>query len=63
LGLPAEVNFESVPANLPLLLKLSMSNNYTTGKISDKLSGFKGLQFMDVSDRFFPASLPVGIGK
>jgi hypothetical protein len=42
LGLPAEVNFESVPANLPLLLKLSMSNNYTTGKISDKIKWLQG---------------------
>jgi len=31
-----------LPANLPLLLKLSMSNNYTTGKISDKIKWLQG---------------------
>ncbi|XP_038711369.1 LRR receptor-like serine/threonine-protein kinase GHR1 [Tripterygium wilfordii] len=61
-GLSADVDL-SVFSNLTMLVKLSMANNSIMGKIPDNIGDFKSLQFLDLSNNLFSASLPLGIGK
>ncbi|KAL0300550.1 UNVERIFIED_CONTAM: LRR receptor-like serine/threonine-protein kinase GHR1 [Sesamum radiatum] len=62
LGLVADVDL-SVFTNLTMLVKLSISNNSITGKLPNKLSNFKSLEYLDVSVNMFSSSLPSDIGK
>ncbi|KAK4386441.1 LRR receptor-like serine/threonine-protein kinase GHR1 [Sesamum angolense] len=62
LGLVADVDL-SVFTNLTMLVKLSISNNSITGKLPNKLSNFKSLEYLDVSENMFSSSLPSDIGK
>ncbi|GMH26059.1 hypothetical protein Nepgr_027902 [Nepenthes gracilis] len=62
LGLSADVDL-SVFANLTMLVKLSLSNNYITGKIPENIGHFKKLEYLDVSNNLFFSSLPKEIGN
>ncbi|KAI3455924.1 hypothetical protein Pfo_012587 [Paulownia fortunei] len=62
LGLSADADL-SVFSNLTMLVKLSISNNSISGKLSDNLGDFKSLEYLDISDNLFFSSLPSEIGK
>ncbi|CAH9111853.1 unnamed protein product [Cuscuta europaea] len=62
LGLSANIDL-GVFSNLTMLVKLSLANNFISGKFPDKIAGFKTLTYLDVSDNLFTSSLPPDIGK
>ncbi|XP_050223562.1 LRR receptor-like serine/threonine-protein kinase GHR1 [Mercurialis annua] len=62
LGLSAEADL-SMFANLTKLVKLSMSDNFLTGKLPDNIADFRSLEFLDVSNNLFSSALPTGFGK
>lgn len=62
LGLTADLDL-SVLTNLTMLEKLSISNNYISGKLPENISSFKKLKHLDVSNNLFSSSLPLEIGK
>ncbi|KAL8508070.1 hypothetical protein ACS0TY_018575 [Phlomoides rotata] len=62
LGLSAAVDL-SLFSNLTMLIKLSLSNNSISGKLSDNLGDFKTLEYLDISDNLFSSSLPSEFGK
>ncbi|KAK1369093.1 putative LRR receptor-like serine/threonine-protein kinase [Heracleum sosnowskyi] len=62
LGLSATVDL-SLFSNLTMLVKLSMSNNFISGRIPNNIGDFKGLLYMDISENLFFSSIPSEIGQ
>ncbi|EEF39214.1 protein binding protein, putative [Ricinus communis] len=62
LGLSADADL-SIFANLTKLVRLSMHNNFITGKLPDNIANFRSLEFLDVSNNLFSSALPIGFGK
>nr|GMD05402.1 probable LRR receptor-like serine/threonine-protein kinase At4g20940 isoform X1 [Ipomoea batatas] len=62
LSLSAVVDL-GVFANLSMLVKLSIANNFISGKLPDSIAEFKSLEYLDVSGNLFASSLPPEIGK
>ncbi|KAL4200517.1 hypothetical protein AMTRI_Chr02g211610 [Amborella trichopoda] len=49
-------------ANLTFLIKLSLANNSIKGQVSQSISGFKNLQYLDISNNIFSGNIPPDIG-
>lgn len=62
LGLSADIDL-SVFSNLTMLVKLSLSNNSISGKLSENFNDFKTLEYLDISDNLFSSPLPSEFSK
>lgn len=62
LGLSADIDL-SLFSNLTKLVKLSLSNNSISGQFPENIAEFTSLEYLDVSNNLFYATLPMEMGR